>query len=623
MKKGILEVIVCMLMIATAVLPAAGIIENNEIDENDFLKADIQSFKNDLKLSEALIPPDADKIIQALSHSSEPGFYETSEYMIGSIAVGEIFLQSIGGNDPSTEKWNPHKELNVQMEIGYALNQWWATQNPNAQVSFTYDLHTQVPTTYEPIIHPSGVTDNTYEQLWVSEAMAYLGYTSGDWMDRTRAYINDLRQSKGTDWAFAIFIIDSTNDMATDPLTPGAFSDNYWAYAYWGGPFCVMTYDNGPWGISRMHQVLAHETGHIFWASDEYNKLDEYSGYLNAMDNEGSGCLMDTCALCLSSGTKQQIGWRDTDGDDILDIIDTNPDTNLIPYSPNPTASTTLVYTGSAIVVPHQNNNPNWWNSGNDVTINTISNVEYRVNGGSWQDAAPVDGSYNNYNENFTMTIGPLTPGTYTIEARARNSIGNYDLTPDSDTVTVVSDNNPPATPTIDGRIRNLIPNQEYTYTFRSTDSDGDQIRYEVKWGDGTSELTDYLDSGEDVELSHSWPGKNTNYNIEARAEDIYGAKSDWSTLTVATPIRRSESLLQPDFIFTFGFDVDVKAVELEPGEDYVDIEILGKPLFMLGRNFFTVINPGAFVRLYNAKGLFLQQLPFCVGIFSDYAIIG
>ncbi|MFO7677260.1 MAG: Ig-like domain-containing protein [Thermoplasmatota archaeon] len=34
MKKGILEVIVCMLMIATAVLPAAGIIENNE---NNFL----------------------------------------------------------------------------------------------------------------------------------------------------------------------------------------------------------------------------------------------------------------------------------------------------------------------------------------------------------------------------------------------------------------------------------------------------------------------------------------------------------------------------------------------------------------------------------------------------------
>ena len=182
-----------------------------------------------------------------------------------------------------------------------------------------------------------------------------------------------------------------------------------------------MTYDNDGWGISRMHQVLAHETGHIFWATDEYDGNNEYSGYLNVMDNEGSGCLMDTCALCLSSGTKGQIGWRDTDGDSILDIIDTNPDTNLIPYSPDPTTSTTLVYTGSAIVVPYPNNNPQISCSGNDVTINTISNVEYRVNSGTWKNANPVDGTYDTYKEHFTMTIGPLTPGTYTLDARAIN----------------------------------------------------------------------------------------------------------------------------------------------------------------------------------------------------------
>jgi len=118
-----------------------------------------------------------------------------------------------------------------------------------------------------------------------------------------------------------------------------------------------MTYNNGLWGISRMDQVLAHETGHVFWATDEYNGINEYSGYLNAKDTEGSGCLMDTCALSLSAGTKQQIGWKDTDGDSILDIIDTNPDTNLIPYTPDPTTSTTLVYTGFAQVVPYPNNN--------------------------------------------------------------------------------------------------------------------------------------------------------------------------------------------------------------------------------------------------------------------------
>jgi hypothetical protein len=527
MKKKIIGILICMLLIAT-MLPATG------------LNIDKKSSDLNLRLSEALIPPDADKIVQTVNLVPEPGFYETNEYMIGSIAVGEIFLESIGGNDPSTENWTPVEELNVQMEIGYALNQWWAVQNPNAQVSFVFDCHTAVPTTYEPIIHPSGVTDDTYEKLWVNEAMAYLGYTSGDWMARTRTYINNLRQSQGTDWAFTIFIIDSTNDFATDPFTPGSFSDNYWAYGYWGGPFCVLTYDNGLWGISRMDQVLAHETGHIFWATDEYNKINEYSGYLNAMDKEGSGCLMDTCALSLSTGTKQQIGWKDTDGDGILDIIDTNPDTNLIPYTPDPTTSTTLIYSGSAIVVPYPNNNPNWWNSGNDVTINTISNVQYRVNGGSWQNANPVDGSYDSYKEHFTMTIGPLTPGTYTIETQAINSVGNYELTPSSDTVTITAGNTAPNKPSKPSGTTSGKINTAYTYTTSTTDPDGNQISYWFDWGDGANSgwVGPYA-SGANGSANHTWTKKG-NYQITVKAKDTNGAESDWSDpLSISMPKTR------------------------------------------------------------------------------------
>ena len=518
MKKIIVFLIMTLLIVT--VIPTTGYKINKNInEENSIKKMGIPS----------LIPPDIDKIRESSNMDPNPGFYETSEYMIGSIAVGEIFLESIGGNDPSTENWQPYEELNVQTEIAYALNQWWASQNPNAQISFTYDLHTQVPTTYEPIIHPSAVTNNAYEKLWVCEAMAHLGYTSGDWMARTRSYINDLRQNRGTDWAFAIFIIDSTNDAATDPTTPGAFSDNYWAYAYKGGPFCVMTYDNDGWGISRMHQVLAHETGHIFWATDEYDGNNEYSGYLNVMDNEGSSCLMDTCALCLSAGTKGQIGWRDTDGDSIPDIIDTNPDTNLIPYSPDPTTSTTLVYTGSAIVVPYPNNNPQISCSGNDVSINTISNVEYRVNSGTWQNANPVDGTYDTYKEHFTMTIGPLTPGTYTIEARAQNSVGNYDLSPSSDTVTITTGNTPPVKPSKPSGKINGKANDPYTYTTSTTDPEGNQVYYWFDWGDGTnSGWVGPYTSGTTASATNTWTTQG-NYQIKVKAKDVHGAESAWS----------------------------------------------------------------------------------------------
>jgi len=75
-------------------------------------------------------------------------------------------------------------------------------------------------------------------------------------------------------------------------------------------------------------------------------------------------------------------------------------------------------------------------------------------------------------------------------------------------------------------------------------------------------------------------------------------------------------------FIFVFGGSVDVKIVQLEPGEDYVDLEVLSKP-FYIWENEIITINSGAFLRLYEAKGLFSPSFPICIGICKDYGIIG
>jgi hypothetical protein len=74
--------------------------------------------------------------------------------------------------------------------------------------------------------------------------------------------------------------------------------------------------------------------------------------------------------------------------------------------------------------------------------------------------------------------------------------------------------------------------------------------------------------------------------------------------------------------ILAFGLDVDVKIVQLEPGEDYVDLEVLDQP-FYIWHNELETINPGAFIRLYSAKGLFLPSIPICFGICDDWGIIG
>jgi len=399
------------------------------------------------RYSDALIPPDLparsfETSSEALapSLSPSPGYYETSEYLIGNVAVGIVLLESNGHTDPSSEDWTSTQESQVVNEISSGLS-WLANYNPNAHVSLVYDIHYRIPTNYEPIKH-----SHTYEEYWISDAMTYLGYSGSSYFTQARDYINNLRNTLDTDWAFAIFIVNSYND------SDGMFADGkYFAYAYLGGPFLVMTYDNDAWGIENMDNVIAHETLHIFYATDEYDGVPEYSGYLNVKDNDGAYCIMDPDASIfpiwtICSATRGQIGWRDTDGDRIQDIIDTFPDSKLIPYSPDPTYNLSPTYFGSIMEVPYPNNNPSPWSSGRDVTINTITNVEYRVDSGAWSKASADDGFFDEADESFTFTTSALPSGTHLIEARGKNSVGNIETSFAVDTITVLADLTSPTT---------------------------------------------------------------------------------------------------------------------------------------------------------------------------------
>ena len=429
----------------------------------------------DFLSTDALIPRDLDLKQLAGFSDPSPGYFETSEYLIGSVAVGIILLESDGG----TENWDSDREQEVVLRIDDGLDVL-ASYNP---FSFTFDVHYRVPTSYEPINGP-----HMNHDLWVSEAMANLDprYATGDHIARVRKYINDLRNSTGTDWAFAIFVVDSENDP------DGCFTDwnpeaNWGWYAFVpfvGAPYFVMTYDvgniRGSTGTTEMDRVTAHETCHIFYATDEYNGMTEYSGYLNGSDIEGSGKLMDWMMnWSPSDGTKGQIGWRPFAG--LEDSINTFPDTYLVPYSPDPTTDPTPTYTGSVVDVPYPNNNP--YGTSRDVTINTITKVQFRVDEGAWIDATPVDGTFDDALEDFTFTTLPLTEGTHIIETRGINSVGNTETTYASDVITVDL-NDPPTAPTVD-----VTPNFPYTnddlvatVTSPSTDPDGDTVTYTYEW---------------------------------------------------------------------------------------------------------------------------------------------
>ncbi|UCG69471.1 MAG: right-handed parallel beta-helix repeat-containing protein [Thermoplasmata archaeon] len=360
-----------------------------------------------------------------------PGPKEICEYALGSVTVAVIFTESNGSIDFETEDWSPSRKNQVLSEIQDALT-WWEGQEADSNLSLSLENMGSKNTSYEPITRP-----HDDEDRWIGEIMDNLGFSSGTYLDKVQSYNHRLREQYNTDWAYTIFVVESYND------SDGCFSDFPWcAWAYPSNGTVVMTFDNDGWLIGRMNNVTSHETGHMFYATDEYHTPGERLGYLNALEVDDSGALMDTNNLVLSSGTRKQVGWRDTDGDGTMDILDTEPNTYLIPYLPDPTMNNTITYTGYAVVVPYPNNNP--LGSGKDVTINTIADVEYRMDYGSWKKALPADGNFDEPIETFEFTIPLLSFGTYFIEARAINSVKNSDSTLANDTITVIPDMVPP-----------------------------------------------------------------------------------------------------------------------------------------------------------------------------------
>lgn len=93
---------------------------------------------------------------------------------------------------------------------------------------------------------------------------------------------------------------------------------------------------------------------------------------------------------------------------------------------------------------------------------------------------------------------------------------------------------NKPDTPS--GKKRGKV-GTEYVYSSKTSDSDGDQVYYLWDWGDGNNSgwLGPY-DSGTTNTVNHTWTLEGT-YQIKVKAKDVWSAESDWSDpLSVTMP---------------------------------------------------------------------------------------
>jgi hypothetical protein len=109
----------------------------------------------------------------------------------------------------------------------------------------------------------------------------------------------------------------------------------------------------------------------------------------------------------------------------------------------------------------------------------------------------------------------------------------------------ILNSSRPPSEPIIKGpnkinsiSIKPRIKSQKnyppgtYDFTFKATDPDGDDIRFHIDWGDGNTEITEFVHSGEDLIISHNFE-EIGEYSIRAMAEDICGLFGPWGTIPI------------------------------------------------------------------------------------------
>jgi len=109
---------------------------------------------------------------------------------------------------------------------------------------------------------------------------------------------------------------------------------------------------------------------------------------------------------------------------------------------------------------------------------------------------------------------------------------------------TELEPNDPPYAPKIQGPKSGKYK-EEHEFSFQATDPEGSKVWLWIEWGDGNVvEWYGPYNSGEEFNLSHSWPDKGT-YTMKAKAKDNKGAESGWTYFEVIMPKNKP-------FIFNF-----------------------------------------------------------------------
>ena len=364
---------------------------------------------------------------------------DLAEYLLGSTVVTAVFFESDDSLDESTEDWTPALIEESKAKIQDALD-WWsdtfqrhqvcdslelsgsacqalsnaeidslANEHARHEIDFVVDwtyADNPFPTAFEPINRISD--DYIYWGTQFLQEVGYSGSTLGFGEDLVD-FNHQQRVAAGSDWAFTLFVANSEQDAEDNWAEGGSFTR---AFAFPQEKLIVQ-----PSG--RPASTTAHEIGHMYWAFDEYAPAGTYfssRGYYNqqnenAHDNPTPGfvqvdSIMDREAGV--SGTRLEnayasetsspsslimVGWRDSDDDGIMDVLDVPHQITGTGYYDQAAERYAFQGTSKVQTLPNLNPRPSGTRSGslrNDITLNQITRLEYRIDGedNPWQTEA-------------------------------------------------------------------------------------------------------------------------------------------------------------------------------------------------------------------------------------------
>ncbi|TWU26340.1 Dockerin type I repeat protein [Novipirellula galeiformis] len=334
---------------------------------------------------------------------------DTAEFMLGRVAITPVFFESNGSIDPESQNWTADEIDEVLAKIREGVN-WWSETLDTLDTVHSLEFVINDEYAKTPVQTPYELIDRNSEgyQLAAGAFMDSLGYPgSSALQNAVMSFNHDQRIALGTDWAFTLFVVDSSDDV--NPTTgehDGLFAKGglfQGAFAFSGGLFMVTP-------STRPASTITHEMGHIFWARDEYDGKGASSwtdrrGYynaqnLNAADNPTPGFVHENSIMrsgfplteaynqhVSPTATLAMIGWQDSDDNGIFDVLDVPLDLQGIGHFD--LATTTYHFDGHATAVALPNKNSQGPQS--DITLNRVSEIQYRLDDGPWIVASQPD----------------------------------------------------------------------------------------------------------------------------------------------------------------------------------------------------------------------------------------